>query len=365
MMRMLFLLAALLLFPGAACAALTYTGAQTLWQDTIWEGEVIVDGVLTVAPMVTLEIRPGTVVRFTSYDSNADGIGEHEIFIQGRLRAEGTAEAPIRFTAAEKNPSPGSWGAINMMMAEEENRLSHCIVEYGYRGFHAHFAAARVTDSIFRHNMRGFQFQESTVTVERCRVEENVNGMQFRNSTVLLRDCTVSGSYWGVRCVYVDLTVEGCRIMQNLINGLNARDSQVLVRDSRIAGNRRGLYLQRSQGTVRGNMIVENSEYGIFLEDSEAGVVGNRISENGRAGVRWLDSSGEFSGNDLAGNGIYALVNDGSNSLAAPGNWWGSNDPAVIEDRVRDGSDRPGLGLVDSRNPLSGPPDLTPPAARP
>lgn len=361
----LVLMVALLLFPGVASAALTYTGTQTLWQDTVWEGEVLIDGVLSVAPEVVLEIRPGTVVRFTPFDSNGDGIGEHELFIQGRLKAQGTKDAPILFTAAQPDPRPGSWGAINMMMAEQENLFSHCIVEYAYRGFHAHFARAQVSDSLFRRNMRGFQFQESTVSVERCRVEQNVNGMQFRNSTVLLRDCTVSGSYWGVRCVYVDLTLEGCRITDNLINGLSARDSQVQVTGSRLSSNRRGLYLQRSEAAVSASVLAGNSEHGIFLENSRAEVRDNRISGNGRYGVRWLDSEGAFSGNDLAGNGLYALVNDGMQPVTIAGNWWGSDDPAAIERLIRDGRDRPGSGLVEVRHPLAAPPDLTAAAARP
>ena len=365
MRAVLLLLAVLLLGSGPANAAQTYTGPQTLWQDTVWEGEVLIDGVLTVAPEVVLEIRPGTVVRFTHFDSNGDGIGEHEIFIQGRLLAEGTAQAPILFTAAQPDPRPGSWGAINMMMAEEENIFAHCIVEYGYRGFHAHFARARVRDSLFRRNMRGFQFQESTVTVERCRVEENINGLQLGGGGGGRRDCTVSGSYWGVRCVYVELTVEGCRITDNLINGLNARDSQVQVRGSRISGNRRGLYLQRSEGRVDASILDGNSEHGIFLENSRAEIVANRISDNGRSGVRWLDSEGALSGNHLAGNGLYALVNDGAQHLTTTGNWWGSVDAAAIARLIRDGRDRPGLGNVETRDPLVAPPDLTAATAKP
>ena len=79
MMRSLLCLC-LLFFPATSTSAdepLVYRGEQTLWQDTVWDGEVLIDGILTVAPGVTLEIRPGSTVRFTRNDSNGDDIGEH------------------------------------------------------------------------------------------------------------------------------------------------------------------------------------------------------------------------------------------------------------------------------------------------
>lgn len=340
-------------------AALTYSGEQTIWQDTVWEGEVLIDGTLTVAPGVTLAIRPGTLVRFTFRDTNGDGIGENEMFIQGILKAVGSAEAPIRFTAVGK-PGPGAWGAINMMMSEEENVLAHCIVEYGYRGVHAHFARAAIRDSAFRRNLRGLQFQESTVSLERCRIEDNLNGLQFRNSMVQLHDSVISGSYWGLRGVYNELTMNNCHIEDNLINGVNLRDSTLHVSNSRISGNRKGLYLQRSRLTVINNLLADNSEHGLYLEDSAGVVQGNRISGNGRAGIRTLGFTGEIVGNALAENGVYALQNDGATTVAAPGNWWGTADMENISALTRDVGDRPGTGAVTVGAPLHGEPSGLP-----
>src|SRR5512137_44983 len=122
---LLFLLMMLAALPARAAEPLRYQGEQTLWQDTVWDGEVVVDGILTVAPGVTLEIRPGSTVRFTRFDSNGDGIGEHELFCQGTLRAVGSLDRPIRFTSAETSPRRGDWGAINMMTSETDNLLEH------------------------------------------------------------------------------------------------------------------------------------------------------------------------------------------------------------------------------------------------
>ncbi|MDH3455096.1 MAG: right-handed parallel beta-helix repeat-containing protein [Desulfuromonadales bacterium] len=351
----LILLALSLPLPGLAGELQVYQGEQTLFADTVWSGDILIDGILTVAAGATLEIRPGTRVRFTRFDSNGDGIGEHEIFAQGRIRAVGTVEQPVLFTSAEENPRPGDWGAINMMVSEEENHLENCIVEYGYRGFHAHYSRARLLHDLFRNNMRGAQFQESQVVIEDCRFLDNLNGVQFRDSKVTLSGSTISGSQWGLRCVYSDLVMTACVIENNLVNGANIRDGKVEARGNRITGNRRGLYLQRCEGLVLGNDLSANSEHGIFLEESTVEVVANRLVENGRAGVRWLNSKGRLAQNLVAENGVYGLINDGANALDARNNWWGSSKPVDIAAAIRDGLDRPGLGLVDQRDALAQP----------
>ncbi|BCR05344.1 hypothetical protein DESUT3_24130 [Desulfuromonas versatilis] len=348
--------------PAHSGEPLRYTGENSLYQDTVWEGEVLIDGILTVAPEATLEIRPGTVVRFTPYDSNGDGIGEHEIFIQGVFRALGTADAPILFTSAAPSPSPGDWGALNMMASEEDNLLEHCIVEYGYRGFHAHFARAAIKTSRFRYNVRGAQFQESTVDISDSEVVDNLNGLQFRNSEVNLEGLVVARNHWGMRCVFSEVAMAGCRFEENLINGVSLRDSSLVARGNRVVGNRKGLYLQRSTGEVEGNDLSGNSEHGIFLEESDVRVSGNRIADNGRAGIRWLDSSGALSGNLIQDNGIYALLNDGAGPVQAPGNWWGTTSAQELRSMIRDGRQRPGMGPVEIEPVLKeAPPFKVPP----
>ena len=329
-----------------------YRGEQTLIEDTVWETDVLVDGILTVAAGVTLEIRPGVTVSFSRFDSNGDGIGEHEIFSQGTIRVLGSADNPVLFTSAEAVPTPGDWGAVNMMVSEEENLMQHVVVEYGYRGFHAHFSRAQLKSSTFRNNVRGAQFQESQLVIDDCSFLGNLNGVQFRDSKVELAATTISGSQWGLRCVYSDLVISDCTIQNNLVNGVNIRDGKITAYGNTIHGNRRGIYLQRSEGVVAGNDLFDNSEHGIFLEDSNAEVVDNRIAKNGRAGVRWLNSSGRLARNLIVDNGLYALINDGEGPVNARNNWWGSVSAEDIQASTRDGQDRPGMGMVDSRYAL-------------
>lgn len=351
-MRVWLGLIAFLLVAVPATAETVYRGEQTIWQDTVWSGEVLVDGILTVAAGITLEIRPGTTVRFTRFDSNGDNIGEHELFVQGRILALGEAAAPIRFVSAQPHPRPGDWGAINMMASEEENRFVHCRFEGAYRGFHAHFARARLDDCDFTGNVRAVQFQEAQVELHRCRLVDNCNGLQFRDSRVTLADVEVRGGYWGVRAVQSEVTMRDCRIRANLVNGANLRDCTLTMNGCRIVGNRRGLYLQQGTATVEGSEFVGNSEHGIYLEDCQVTLRGNLLAGNGRAGLKWLAARGELRGNRFAGNGEYALVNAADTPVDARGNDWGSRDVATIAALIRDGADLVGVGVVAAGEPL-------------
>jgi len=360
MKRVLIILVALFGATTALAAEQVYRGEQTLWQDTVWSGEVLVDGIVTVAPQVTLEVRPGTTVRFTRFDSNGDGIGEHELLAQGRLLIEGTPAEPVLFTSAEYQPRRGDWGALNIMVSDgPASRLEHVTVEYGYRGFHAHFSNAEIFSSTFRNNLRGVQFQESTMKLHDCRIEDNLNGIQFRDSKVELVGNWIHGNYWGLRCVYSDVLLVDNIVSDNLVNGLNLRDSQVVMENNRVLANRRGIYLQRSQGQVSGNLVEYSSEHGLYLEESQVEVTGNAIRHNGRSGVKWIESEGLLRGNDLSDNGTYALYNEGTSDVDARYNWWGGQLLQGADPRIFDGRSREGLGMVDWAESLPAEPEDT------
>ena len=352
-MRRLLICLLLLFAASPAFAELRLVGENTIWQDTVWSGEVLIDGVVTVAPGVTLELRPGTTVRFTRLDSNNDQIGEHELFVQGRLLALGTVEQPIVFTSAEAEPVAGDWGALNMMASTTENLLQYTRVEYAYRGLHAHYGRARLDHARFVNNRRGAQFQESAVQIDSTLFSDNLNGLQFRDSTVTVTDSTVRGSYWGIRCVNSQVDMTDTSVENNLVNGINFRASTFNLVRVKIRNNRRGLYLQQSSGSIERSELIGNSEHGMFAEEAKVDVSRSLIAENGRAGIRLLDTDLTLLANQIIDNDLYAVINDGVSDLVVDGNWWGTASRAELDALVRDGHDRPGLGLVKINQPLT------------
>jgi len=353
-MKVLLLLLLTGLVPTLA-VALEYRGEKTIYQDTVWQGEVLIDGILTIAAGATLEIRPGTRVSFTRRDTNNDGIGENEIFAQGQLIAKGTAARPIVFTSAEESPQAGDWGALNMMMSEEGgNLLENCVVEYAYRGFHAHFSSARLRDSLFRYNQRAAQFQESDVTIDRCIFEYNFNGLQFRDSHVRMNNSRVSANHWGVRAVYVELQMSGNRIENNLTNGISLRDSKAQLRGNYIRFNRRGLYLQRSQAEISLNQIEANHEHGIYLEESQAQIQENQILDSGRSGIKIFNLTGLIANNLILGSGEFTFFNAGTADFSIGSNWYGG---AEVLPQILDGRNRAGAGILTVATPQAHPPE--------
>ena len=114
MMRLFCVLVLLSIVPFTTIAGevLVYQGEQTIFEDTIWDGDVLIDGILTVAAGTTLEIRPGSKIRFTRFDSNSDGIGEHEIFSQGRIVVVGTATEPVLSPQQKTTLDPVTGGRL-------------------------------------------------------------------------------------------------------------------------------------------------------------------------------------------------------------------------------------------------------------
>lgn len=131
-----------------------------------WRGEVRVEGEQSFPRGSSLTIEPGTVVRFAFRDDDGDGWGDAGLRIEGDLRAEGSAGAPIVFTCEEEPVRPGCWGEIRVDFGSFA--LRHAVVEGSTRGMHSHFSRGRIEDSVFRHNVDGTRLGESTVDVERC-----------------------------------------------------------------------------------------------------------------------------------------------------------------------------------------------------
>ncbi len=342
MNKVLFIL--ILIFPGVAFASggILRLHDQTYNIDQTWSGTVIIDGVIQFGPKATLTVLPGTKVEFTRNDADGDGIGENEIYIQGRLVAKGTADKPIVFTSAEKIKRPGDWGAVNIMVSQGRiNRLSHCIIEYGYRGFHMHFSKASITDSKLRHNYMGIQCQDSDLDVERCEINDNKCGaIVFRDSRLKIKNCNIHDNLWGIRFLYGRAEITGNMLAGNLINGITFSETKVKVSGNILRDNRKGISADKSQVEITGNVLADNYESGLYLKRSNGAVTGNQITGNGYTGISITDSDVKIAGNNIRANGVWAIDNGGKKDVDATGNWFGPPyrvDPAkLLYDKGKD-----------------------------
>ncbi len=80
------------------------TADVRLTNDTVW----VLSGPLSVKEGATLSIDAGTTIKAV-----AGGTNVYLVIEQGaKINAEGTADAPIRFTSNASNPRSGDWGGI-------------------------------------------------------------------------------------------------------------------------------------------------------------------------------------------------------------------------------------------------------------
>jgi hypothetical protein len=105
----------------AAALAVASAWQGTLRSSTTWRPQsnpYTVAGELTVPKDVALTILPGTIVLFQD---------SARIVINGRLRAEGTLDHPIRFTRAT---GKNYWLGLQFDQTMEDNRIRHAFLEY-------------------------------------------------------------------------------------------------------------------------------------------------------------------------------------------------------------------------------------------
>jgi hypothetical protein len=342
--------------PVGAAPTRTYRGEQFIGEDTSWEGEVLVDGTVMVAPIARLTLAPGTVVRFAFRDTDGDGLGESEIFIQGRLVAEGTRAAPIVFTALDGG-GRGRWGAINLMGSDaEESRLAWCLVEHGFRGLHGHFSRFRVEHSVFRDNYRSIQFQESTAAIADCAVTGSASALRFRDSTAAIEGLSVFGNTLGIQVLRSSFSLVGSNVVDNALAGMHARESEGTIAGSRFEANAPGLRVSDCRLRIEGNRFAGNNGAGVQLRRTEGRVEGNLIAATVGNGIATDSPGAVLRGNAIVGSLRFALESNAAAAIDAVGNWWGAAGPSA--ESIFDAADDPALGPVLTAPPLTAAPVL-------
>lgn len=198
-------------------------------RDAVWTGEVPVDGIVHVRKGATLAISPGTRVlfspaRFSGGDEH--GFAGAGIRVEGRIVANGTAEAPIVFTSAAGAAAPGSWDRIFFSFSAG-NRLDHCVFEGARYAFHAHFSEIAVSNSVFR---------------------ENEEGVRLGSSRVRIADSVFT---------------------RNAVRGINFRDCRNEITGNLVFGNGDGIFLHSKDAAsvIRGNAVYANRGSNLRLGD--------------------------------------------------------------------------------------------------
>jgi hypothetical protein len=146
--------------------------------ETVWDGDVLVDGVVIVTETGTLTISAGTTVRFAPRDDDLDGIGDSELRVEGKLMVQGSSDGPVLFTSAAAQPQAADWKYIMVNHARGVS-MANTVIEYAYSAVQVHYTRGTFINLTARHNVDGFRFSTAPVSLEDSLLTDNVNGIRF------------------------------------------------------------------------------------------------------------------------------------------------------------------------------------------
>ncbi len=308
--------------------------SRTITEDTTWSGQVLIEGVLTVASRATLVINPGATIRFRPTPEGVAGF----LLIRGRILATGTADQPITFTSDEINPTAGDWQGIMFLDSSKKNLLEWCRVESADVGVAAEFSELLLRQSSLFRCRTGVALRSSTAVVTGGTVSECLTGFFTRDGDSDLSGGIFSGNGRGIVMKGGSLFLSEAQVTGSTENGLEATGGRVHLEANRFVRNGAGVILTGCRGDLVGSRIQENRMTGLELADSPLRITGNRISGNGGVGVVVRSGGGTLWENILEGNKGGELDVTGSGEVVAPANWWGSADSARIRERIRENS---------------------------
>jgi hypothetical protein len=379
--------------------------------DTTWtaaEGPYLVTDTLLVPAGSSLRVEPGTQVRFSAAG---------RLQVKGRLEVAGAPDQIVEFGPVGDDPNKAFWLGVEIAGGSEAgpSQLSHCVIRGADPGLKVESAQVGLTACTFD-RCGAFSVQVSgrarLMLEQGTIVDGHRVGLDAQPGTqVELQGCTLSGLVTaGIilkevadqtvvrgcrieKCGAEGLLVRGrctpvlekCQISRNAGEGIRSIDGaspniiDCEVQDNRGAGVRlqdhwagelRGSLIRDNaeggisaqagcKGVIEGNRIENNRTAGLLLRlGCEPTITGNRIASNQGPGLLLQESTpGQLKDNQFLGNLEAALRNEGSNTIDAKGNWWGTTDEASISKLVQDRRLKPEWGEVQVQPWLNAAPD--------
>jgi TolA-binding protein len=224
-------------FPGTPVSPGPTWVEGSLTNDSTWHpgaNPYRLKGDVVVPTGSVLTIKPGVIVK-------ADATSR--LIIRGLLDASGEKNAPVLFTAADKNQN---WGGIVFERSAEKCRLSN---------FELNDAET------------GLRIIESSPEIISGTVKECITGIRIEGSRAapILDDLTIYKNQTN-GIVVADLAkarITRCRIAYNSDTGIKLIRSPAKVLNNDISYNNNGVFLDQAPALVGGNRIIDNSQAGI------------------------------------------------------------------------------------------------------
>lgn len=229
MLRYLF--SAFLIYSLSSCVSLAPPRliSTEITTDELWSGRIEIDGDVVIAENAVVRIAPGTQIVFLPPSPGKDRLTDHphfvggELIVRGRLFAEGTALAPITFSALDPSAPAGSWGTINLVQSAG-SRFRHCRFTQADSAIHSQEASVEIACSTFTRNRVGVRFFGSQIKVTDNSFRDNGTAIRFHFGSPVIRGNLLQRNDKGI---FVTSYPSNYQIVDNAI--VESREFQVVL----------------------------------------------------------------------------------------------------------------------------------------
>lgn len=365
---------------------------EVITENTVWDSSSVhtVNGFVYVAEGYTLEIQPGTIVRF-----DADAY----IKVKGTLKAIGTEQYPIYFTSSSPSPGYDDWEAIYFApesvdavlvgdVYSDGSTIQHAVVEHG-NGLYIENSFPYIQNIAFR-SCRGYHFDTGLGRTDYGKtgygiVFLNMNAATSGAGRLVLDSLAVNGAMnngkaeagiyvnledTGAVADVVEIAIDNTAVTQSSsgvqadvgdpdsvlvitaadivgnTNGFDLRSfgGSASVLSSRVTANDVGVKLHANSGSLSvdtGTIIENNETVGAVLSGSGGvvSVMNSTIQNNSQVGIRATTSGATTTirSNAISGNGHHGIRNEGGTAV----------QPVTIEYNTieQNGGEQEGSGL--------------------
>ncbi len=291
-------------------------------QDTTWDTNQIVTGVLYVDAGVTLTIMSGVQVTFPRVDQNADGIGDVYIEVSGRLQVQGTLTNKVIFTSNQTTPARSDWLGIKYITPQSGmlSTISNAEIRYAHEPIFVNGRNMTLNNvRIAYSGSYGMRINNTflTTTLTNCTIEENTGyGLLVETGPVNITGLVLfhNGSY-GIK-ILNEATVTATDIVSstNTDTGIWVVDDQEasFTNCRSISNGKYGVWLDGASTTFTNCDFSNNSDFGVFVDRSTANPVFNHctIKANNFAGIVFRLAQGTLSYSNIFNNvgaGIFII----------------------------------------------------------
>ncbi|OQX24568.1 MAG: hypothetical protein BWK80_20140 [Desulfobacteraceae bacterium IS3] len=297
-------------------------------KDAVWtldNSPYYVSGNIWVRENITLEIEPGVEVIFKT--APVESLGYY-LRVDGALRAKGTAEKPILFTAESSDKAWGCIAFTDTARDWDESTsqgcvLSHCIIEYAGNNQSAAIlslsASPLIADNIIRYNTTdGFAASGGNQHISGNLIHHNKVGINLSTSeSGLIENNYIADNKQGI---YLNSVYNAMKIQNNTVSNTSAETSGGCL------GIILGYHKSEPKIEVHKNHFISTAGNAVAVSEADA---------TANSTLTMTDNNIVNSGGNLSVF-VYNWKHQNPEPVHAENNWWGTSNAAEIDSMIFD-----------------------------